>query len=223
LSTWSATNTNLHVALNRDLFSVYVYDKRTFAAGNLGAVRVYNGVQLPSLGLTVATHDPLYVQGHYNQTISSNLGSARTSGSKPASLVGDAITVLSQNWSDANSAALLSSRGAGQTTVNAAFLTGVVETTLGQYSGGMENFPRFMESWGSGNVFTYNGSMVKMFPSAIATNVWGQTNVYDPPARNWTYDNNFNTPTLLPPLTPSLQVVTRGQWSTLAANSTNAP
>ena len=59
------------------------------------------------------------------------------------------------------------------TTVNAAFLTGAVDTTLGHYSGGMENFPRFLETWGSANVFTYNGSMIKMFPSLYATNVWG--------------------------------------------------
>ena len=45
----------------------------------------------------------------------------------------------------------------------------------------MENFPRFLESWGSANVFTYNGSMVKMFPSLYSTNVWGQTNVYKSP------------------------------------------
>jgi hypothetical protein len=106
--------------------------------------------------------------------------------------------------------------------VNAALLTGAVETTSGHYSGGMENFPRFLETWGA-TIFTYNGSMVKMFPSLYATNVWGQTNVYKPPARNWTYDSNFNTPTKLPPLTPSLQVVSRGQWATLAPNSTNAP
>jgi hypothetical protein len=189
----------------------------------LGAVRVFNGLQLPSLGLTVATHDPLYVQGNYNQPVATNLGSARTSTSLPASLVADAITVLSENWSDANSLLPESSRNALPTTVNAAFLTGVVETTLGHYSGGMENFPRFMENWGSANTFTYNGSMVRMFPSFLATNIWGQTNVYNPPARNWTYDANFNTPTKLPPLTPSLQVVSRGQWATLAPNSTNIP
>ncbi len=223
LASWGLTNTNLHPALNRNLNSIYIWDKRTFTGANLGAVRVFNGQQLPTLGLTVATHDPLYVQGHYNQPVAAFLGTNNTSTSLPASLVADAVTVLSVNWSDANSTLPLSSRGAGSTTVNAALLTGVVETTLGQYSGGMENFPRFLESWGSANIFTYNGSMVKMFPSLYATNVWGQTNVYNPPARNWTYDNNFNTPAKLPPLTPSLQVVIRGQWATLAANSTNAP
>ena len=68
----------------------------------------------------------------------------------------------------------MASRVASSTTVNAAFLTGAVDTTLGHYSGGMENFPRFLETWGSANVFTYNGSMIKMFPSLYATNFWGE-------------------------------------------------
>jgi hypothetical protein len=92
----------------------------------------------------------------------------------------------------------------------------VVETTLGKYSGGMENFPRFLEDWGAANIFTYNGSMVKMFPSLHATNAWGIANVYNPPKRNWAFDLNFNDPAKLPPLTPSLVKVMRGQWATVA-------
>ena len=98
-----------------------------------------------------------------------------------------------------------------------------MDTTAGHYSGGMENFPRFLEDWGPGNIFTYNGSMIKMFPSLYATNVWGSTNVYTPPARHWTYDTNFENPLMLPPLTPSLQVVSRSQWASLAPNQTAAP
>jgi hypothetical protein len=116
--------------------------------------------------------------------------------------------------------------GAAPTTVNAAFLTGVVETTLGQYSGGMENFPRFLESWGT-TPFTYNGSMVKMFPSLYATNVWEGINYanhyYDPPARIWAFDTNFRDSTKLPPRTPSVLKVFRYQWATLPPGQTVAP
>jgi hypothetical protein len=223
LITWSATNLNVSSALGRNVSSLYIWDARTFTSTNMGAVRLINGQQLPPLGLTVATLDPLYVQGNYNQPNSTNLGTANTSTSLPAALAADAVTILSTNWSDANSTLAVGSRTAAPTTVNAAILAGEVDTTLGQYSGGMENFPRFLETWGSGNIFTCNGSMVKMFPSLYATNVWGQTNVYSPPSRNWTYDSNFNIVTKLPPLTPSLQVVIRGQWATLAPNQTNAP
>jgi len=221
---WSATNTSLRLALHsRDVSSLYVYDLRTPSPTTLGAVRLINGQRLPSLGLTVATALPIYVQGHFNQPNAANVGTSNTSTTLPASLVGDAVTILSTQWSDANSTAPLSSRVAGCTTVNAAILAGEVETTAGHYSGGMENFPRFLESWGLANVFTYNGSMVKMFPSAYATNFWGLTNVYNPPARNWAFDVNFNTPSKLPPLTPSLQKVLRCQWATVAPNQTVAP
>ena len=224
LKTWSATNGNVRVALGgRDINSVYVYDRRTVVAGKLGAVRVRNGLVLPPLGLTVASASPIYVLGNYNQTNAANLGTANTSSTLPASLVGDAVTVLSVNWNDANSKVALASRVAQPTTVNAAILAGAVETANGNYSGGMENFPRFLESWGLANALTYNGSMVKMFPSLYATNIWGLANVYNPPKRNWAYDLNFNTPTKLPPLTPSLLKIFRNVWMTLAPNSTTPP
>lgn len=223
LAKWSATNTNIRTALGtRDVSSIYVVDNRTWPSGNLGAVRVQNGAQLPSLGLAVATALPLYVMGNYNQTNAANLASTNTSTTVPAMFAADAITILSSAWSDSGSFTLpLSSRDAVTTTVNAGLLAGVVETTNGNYSGGMENFPRFLESWGSANVFWFNGSMVKMFSSTYATNMWGKANVYDPPARKWAFDINFNNPAKLPPLTPGLQLVARNQWATLASNHTN--
>ncbi|MFO1515099.1 MAG: hypothetical protein U1F83_19705 [Verrucomicrobiota bacterium] len=211
LAEWSRTNSNVG-----SISSIYVVDRRTLAGTELGAVRVRNGQSLPAKGLTVATARPLYVWGNYNQTNSANLGTTNTTTTRPASLVADAVTLLSTNWSDANSTNSLSSRSAKPTTVNAAILTGVVETTSGKYSGGMENFPRFLESWGSANTLTYNGSMVKMFPSLYATNAWGKSGVYDPPKRNWAYDLSFNDATRLPPLTPSLLKVFRGQWATVS-------
>jgi hypothetical protein len=171
----------------------------------------------------VASGSPIYVLGNYNQTNPANLGTANTSTTLPASLVGDAVTILSVNWSDANSRLALASRAARPTTVNAAILAGAVETANGNYSGGMENFPRFLETWGLANPLTYNGSMVKMFPSLYATNIWGLGNVYNPPKRDWAYDLNFNTPTKLPPLTPSLLKIFRNVWTTLAPNSTTPP
>jgi hypothetical protein len=224
LKSWSSTNQDVRPALaNRDINSVYVYDRRTVVAGKLGAVRVRNGLVLPPLGLTVATASPLYVLGNYNQPNSANLGTANTSTTLPASLVGDAVTILSVNWNDANSKSALASRAALPTTVNAAILAGAVDTANGNYGGGMENFPRFLESWGLANPLTYNGSMVKMFPSLYATNIWGLGNVYNPPKRNWAYDLNFNNPAQLPPLTPSLLKIFRNVWTTLAPNSTTPP
>jgi hypothetical protein len=223
LKSWSETNSNLRFALiGSNLSSIYIVDNRTLPGTSLGAVRVFNGLQLPTNGLTVATGRPLYVLGDYNQLNPANIGTTNTSTTRPASLVGDAITILSDSWVDNKSTLGVGSRGASSTTVNAALLTGVVETTLGHYSGGMENFPRFLESWGLANVFTYNGSMVKMFPSLYATNVWGGS-YYDPPARNWAYDANFGDLTKLPPKTPSLLKVIRSQWATVPPGQNVAP
>src|SRR5213075_1505083 len=101
-------------------------------------------------------------------------GTTNTSGTMPASVCADAVTVLSTGWVDTNAAlssTVLSSRIAANTTVNAAILTGIVPTTSASDSGGVENFPRFLEDWTS-KTLTYNGSMICMFYSQYATGLW---------------------------------------------------
>ena len=68
--------------------------------------------------------------------------------------MGDAITILSGNWSDsyslANTGNNPSGRTATSTTVNAGCLEGIVPSTYAgkkQYSGGLENFLRLEENW----------------------------------------------------------------------------
>jgi hypothetical protein len=229
LAAWSQNNNSLRSSLiGSNLTSVYVLDTRTAATvpgTSLAAVRVVNGATLPANGLTVATGRPLYVLGDFNSD-TVNRGTTNTSATLPASLVADAITILSDGWVDGNNTSTSSLNTALPTTVNAALLTGVVETTLNQYSGGMENFPRFLEHW-TAIPFTYNGSMVKMFPSLYATNVWNGINYanhyYDPPVRKWAFDFNFRDPNKLPPLTPSVLKVNRTQWITLPPGQTTAP
>ena len=172
------------------------------------------------MGLTVTTPNPLYVKGHFNAP-SAHLGTTNTTSTLPAALIGDSINVLSVNWNDANSTLALGSRDADDTTINAAFLGGIVASNGSYYSDGVENFPRFLETW-SGETFTYNGSMVVMFYSQISTGPWLGTgtgyNVYDAPTRNWAFDLNFLNPTKLPPGTPELRKLVRGQWSLVKAN-----
>ena len=227
LAAWSQTNSSLRYSLigsNLILSSVYVLDSRTLPGTSLGAVRVFNGHQSAAERADRGHGASALRLGRLQQLNAANLGTANTSATRPASLVGDAITILSDHWVDANSTSPVGSRIASATTVNAAFLTGAVDTTLGHYSGGMENFPRFLETWGSANVFTYNGSMIKMFPSLYATNAWNNNNnIYSPPKRNWAYDVNFDDPTRLPPKTPSLLKVIRGQWANVAPGQNAAP
>lgn len=220
--TWNATaNNTLKNALKRDINSIYVADLRTQTAGTEPGVRLINGATLPPLGLTVATPVPLYVQGHYNAS-GASVGGNNTANTKPAALVADSINVLSGRWNDANSTKSLSSRVAANTTVNAALLAGIVETGNGYYSGGVENFPRFLEDW-SGRTFTYNGSMIVLYRSQFATGPWRGTgstyNIYNPPSRNWFFDTNFLDPTKLPPLCPSVRAFIRGKWLMIAPNT----
>lgn len=221
---WNATNTSIrpHLAL-QDVSTIYIADERTLPAGSESGVRLVDGSTLPPQGLTVATASPLYIQGNYNVTTGA-LSTTNTSGSLPASVASDAITILSTAWNDANSSLSLSSRIAGDTTVNAAFLTGIVATTALSDSGGVENFPRFLEDW-TNHKLTYNGSMVCMFYSAIATGLWkgigSMYDIYNPPIRNWALDQNFQYRDKLPPSTPCLTVLVRSDWRTPTAFTTN--
>ncbi len=195
-----------------------------------------NGQQLPfttdpggsgatTSGLTVSTPQPLYIKGDYNvQTATSAAGAAaqttNTANTYPAALIGDAITILSTNWQDGGSAYLAAGLLANRTkpsptTINAAALEGIVQSTNSNYSGGVENFLRMEEDWG-GVVLQYNGSIVVMFPSVYATGFWPGTgtgpNVYNPPTRHWAFDLNFTDPKKLPPLTPKVYRMIRATW-----------
>jgi hypothetical protein len=218
LTLWSATNASIRPVLgNRDVRSIYIADMRSQTASTEPGVKVVEGSTLPSLGLTVTTPNPLYVQGNYNAT-GSDVGKNETKNAKPASLIGDSINILSTAWSDANSSLGIASRKASDTTVNAALLGGIVPSGGGYYSGGVENFPRFLEDWGS-RTLTYNGSMVVMFNSKSATAPWGGSDVYSPPARNWAFDINFLDATKLPPGTPEVRAIIRSEWAAIRAGS----
>jgi hypothetical protein len=181
-----------------------------------------NGANLPTLGLSIVTPDPLYIVGNYNVCTNGtavNLGTFNTSQTRPAAVFSDAVTILSSSWNPLNSSNSISSRTAANDTVNAAMLTGNVPSNGSYYSGGVENFPRFLENW-SGYTFTYNGSMVCMFNSLVATAPWpGTGTVYNPPARNWAFDLNFNNSLKQPPLTPHVISVNRGAWTFLQPNT----
>lgn len=182
---------------------IYIDDVTSTSYTDPQGIRLKNGSTLPAAGLTVATQNPLYIQGDYNTT------SATTRGS--AAVFADSVTILSNAWNDSNSAGSLSSRNASNTTVNTAIVAGFIPSGWTDpntgvqygYSGGLNNFPRFLEDW-SGKTFNYTGSMIELFTSQIATGEWDTGSIYVPPTRNWNFDSNFvNNP---PP--GSLEAVT---------------
>jgi hypothetical protein len=197
--------------------SIYIYNNVPLTGTTLPAVRVVNGTMLPTQtapkGFTIATKQPIYVLGNYNatNTSGSDISANSTSYTWPAGLMGDAITILSGSWNDSTTTKLPT---ASSTTVNAAILAGIVQSTNTLYSGGVENFLRTLESWGSSGNLWYNGSIVVMFPSRFATNYWQQTgNYYAAPNRHWAFDTNFTLQVGLPPLTPQSKGVIRYNWT----------
>src|ERR1035437_4338057 len=205
--------------------SVYVYNSVALTSKQLPAVRVVNGAQLPNpgnsttpAGFTVATPFPMYVKGNYNSqdATGSAVGLYATNSSSlaiphtlPAALMAASITILSTSWNDAVTTKL---PNPGATTVNAAMLEGIVgSTSSGVYSGGVENFLRLLENWGG--TLTYNGSIVVLFYSQWATNLQVPPGgYYGAPTRNWAFDLNFKSSAKLPPLTPQIKAMIRGQW-----------
>ena len=108
----------------------------------------------------------------------------------PCAVIADAVNILSNSWVDSNSSASLSSRVASNTTVNAAIVSGIVPSANNYYSGGAENFPRFLETW-SGKVshlLWLNGGALSKSPVHQSL---GSANVYNPPNRQWFFDTNF--------------------------------
>jgi hypothetical protein len=163
-------------------------------------VRLRNGATL--LGkLTVVSDNPVYIQGDYNTGVNppSNSGtytSPTASGYTrwASAVIGDSINVLSNAWTDANSTNTRPQRVATNTTINTALVSGNVPSDGVNYSGGGENFVRFLEDWAkNGNVFCYYGSMVQLYKSQQGTGTWSSgSQVYQAPTLKWYYDINFS-------------------------------
>ena len=164
-------------------------------------IRVTNGARLPTGGMSVVSSNPVYIKGDFNSGRGSseppsNLGDPDDPDApgytrQPASIMADAVTLLSNNWSDGASYAGLSARIASNTTVNAALVAGNVPSSGGNYSGGAENFVRFLENW-NGKTFTYYGSMLNLYASKHAIGTWGKANVYQPAQLNWRFDKSLS-------------------------------
>ncbi|HEV7644957.1 MAG TPA: hypothetical protein VGO50_13515 [Pyrinomonadaceae bacterium] len=203
------------------------------------AVRLINGSVIPgkydaatpanTKGFTFATENGVYVQGNYNATGVTAIGSPTdpddylphdTVNHIPASVVGDAVTILSNNWADGRSFRYpftLSQRQAADTVDRFAMLAGDAISSLEadpnqgggdpRLTGGVHNFKRFLEDW-SGNTLSYSGSLINLYNSHENNGAFKCcTNVYSPPNRDWTFDISFMDPTRLPPGTPFFQSI----------------
>ena len=228
---------------------LYVQDVTPTVTGDTEpkTVRLQKGGTLPTNGLTVASQNPVYIQGDYNTGTTyqsdgtpnstnvpanstgnpSNTDSPVASGytRKPSAVIADAVMFLSNAWKDTNAASsssALSSRVASNTTINTAIMSGFLPSGFDPdgagsaaaygYSGGANNFPRFLEDW-SNKSMTYYGSMVELFQSKTFIGKWNTGDIYSPPKRRWNYDTIFSTTP--PPGSVDAVVIIRGTWARL--------
>jgi len=194
-------------------------DASAYSLGNCGT-----GIPC---GLTITSENPVYIEGNYNATGGSCSGSplvcTYTGTEEPSAVLADAVTLLSQNWNDIVSynTPYNPSRSTAVTTYyRTAILAGkglsfpvsaVVNPPVGSTpvdygtDGGVHNFLRYIENWGSANL-AYNGSIVSFYFNEQAVGVYKCcTTVYNPPGRGYAFDTNFLTPSLLPPRTPTFR------------------
>jgi len=177
-----------------------IYASQAGVSGKISALRLSNSSQLPA-NMTLVTNNPLYILGDFN-----------TVDKRPAALMADAVTILSNNWKDSNSGLGIEDRRAASTTVRTALVTGTTQSGAPGhgYSGGFENLPRLLEDW-DGITFTWEGSAASLWYSRQADAPWG-TSYYNPPIRDWEFDTDFLDPANLPPETPKLNLVMQTSW-----------
>jgi len=183
-------------------------------------------------GFTVASENPVYIQGNYNSDNTDPFwnnpppATPADINHSAAAVIADAVTVLSNNWSDENSMLNplnLGGRAPNTPTYYRLAIAGGKNINFPQPAGtgqdfgtdgGVHNFLRYIESWGGSGGLYYRGSLVSLYYSQYATGTFKCcTLVYGPPPRYYYFDTAFLDPTKLPPGTPMLQdVVNLTYW-----------
>jgi hypothetical protein len=208
-------------------------------------VRLINGTTIPGIydsatssntrGFTVSSENGIYVKGNYNATHVTSvpaLGNSPFNNYRPvddavhvpASVVADGVTILSNNWRDAesfvsphNKETSPGYRQATETTIRFAMISGDTIATREaspnqggispRLNGGVHNFKRFLEKW-TGDNLNYSGSLINLFNSRNNAGAFKCcSTVYDPPRRNWVFDSTFLDPSRIPPGTPFFQYI----------------
>ena len=196
---------------------------------------VYNSVNYYG-GFTVASENPVYIQGDYNSSAADTTWSTGkdATGMAAAAVIADAVTLLSNNWDDRVSMVGLAGNdtsptdytnrvakttyyrlaiaaGKNMTFTNpAAWPETAAEDDIGT-DGGIHNFLHLLEDWGNNTfnpVENYKGSLASLYYSTYNTGFYKCcTAVYGVPTRNFYFDLDFSVPAGLPPGTPMFRDV----------------
>jgi PilX N-terminal len=198
-----------------------VYFRRALKLVDAATINLGTSCGPVPCGLTVASENPVYIQGDYNAPADGSWSGA----SVAASVAADAVTLLSDNWNDVNSfifpytlGGAPASRNAVQTAYRVALIAGKGipfqqipgACTCDDFGtdGGVHNFLRFLENWSGVNGYYY-GSMVSFYYNHQGVGTYKNSGyVYSPPVRHYQFDTNFTLgPAYLPPRTPVLRSV----------------
>ncbi|MFP4338098.1 MAG: hypothetical protein ACLFQP_09225, partial [Halothece sp.] len=172
-------------------------------------------------GLSFITDQPLYIQGNFNQhteeeftdsgsnfyersNLNEDFATPNGESWRTAEIIADGITLLSEsdNFEQVDQNGTNDNPGSnGNVEVNAILISGLEPTQPGKYNGGIHNFPRFLEDWGT---VTIRGSFIQLNFSSYSTGPFDQENLdsenprslnagvrlpyYGAPTRNWGYD-----------------------------------
>lgn len=179
------------------------------------ALKLVNGSlgNLVAPGLTIASENPVYVQGNWNAN-AGGFGDPHVA----TAILADAVTLLSNAWNDRRSYTdphNVGPRNATTSWYRFAVIAGKGLSfpqpagTPQDYGtdGGAHNFLRYLEDWG-GQTLNFRGSIASFFHSRQAPGTYKCcSDVYSPPTRGYNFDRDFLTPALLPPRTPMFRDV----------------
>jgi hypothetical protein len=206
--------------------------------GSLGNVPTTpNGTAADPGGFTVASENPVYIQGDYNSSSSDPfwVGGADAAGHAATAVIADAVTILSNNWIDQYSTMGNNGSANGNWSPTMAQYNRPAVTTYYRVAiaggkniafpfpswenstdygfgtdGGVHNFLRFLEDWQTTNSqLYYGGSLVSLYYATYNTGVFKccEYSVYQPPVRHYMFDSDFTLPQGLPPGTPMFRDV----------------
>ncbi len=168
---------------------------------------------VPTPGFTVVSENPVYIHGDWNWNAATQI----TDPHSDTSVIGDAVTLLSNAWTDAN--AFRNPYDATQRVRSTNwYRLGIIagkppafpwpnagnpNSTFGT-DGGAHNFLRYLETGNAPLTTNFLGSIATFYYSRQATGTYkfGSSGVYSAPNRNYSFDTDFLDPSKLPPLTP---------------------
>jgi hypothetical protein len=161
-------------------------------------------------GLTIASENPVYVQGNYNAN-AGGFGNPHVA----TAIIADAVTLLSNAWND-NASFIRPNDPARRPAVETWYRMAIIAGKGVAFprpdngnpppdfgtDGGVHNFLRYLESW-TNQRLNFRGAIASFYFNRQAVGTYKCcNNVYAPPARAYAFDTDFLTPNLLPPYTP---------------------